>query len=188
MDSHSVSCNNIVAFNQQTYKNNINSNHFTQEWEDGTWKRIARSRMPVLSQGSFLVGDRTFCMCMWESRWSLFTLEESEMQGLPILKLTAPFGSNHQMCHGKTATSWRKGRQDFASINIFLQGWQRMSFWLGLCIRSGSAQQVCRLFCNKKINGTQLQYVIQSVMRSTIDKRKEEFYLCHLPQIGSSGN
>lgn len=31
----------------------------------------------------------------------LFTLEESEMQGLPIFKLTGPFGSNHQMCHGK---------------------------------------------------------------------------------------
>lgn len=41
------------------------------------------------------------------------------MLGSPLLKLTGPFGSNHQMCHGKTATSccWR--RQDTASINIF---------------------------------------------------------------------
>lgn len=40
---------------------------------------------------------------VWESRWTLFTLEESEKPGSPILKLTGPFGSNHQMCHGKKA-------------------------------------------------------------------------------------
>ncbi len=71
------------------------------------------------------------CVCVWESRWILFTLEESEMPGSPILKLTGPFGSNHQMCHGKNAMSWCKGRQDFASINIFLRGWQWISVWLG---------------------------------------------------------
>lgn len=54
----------------------------------------------------------------------LFTLEESEMQGSPLLELTGPFGSNHQMCHGKTSTSWREGHQDVASVNIFLQAWQ----------------------------------------------------------------
>lgn len=151
-------------------------------------KTYISSRMPVLSQGSFLVCDHTFCVCMWESRWMLFTLEESEMQGLPILKLTAPFGSNHQMCHGKTATSWHKGRQDFASINIFLQGWRWMSFWLCLRICSAPSQQVYRSFCNEKMNDTHLQYMFQGVTWSTTDKRKEEFYLCHLPQIGSSGN
>lgn len=40
---------------------------------------------------------------VWESRWTLFTIEESEKLGSPILKLTGPFGSNHQMCHGKNA-------------------------------------------------------------------------------------
>lgn len=57
-------------------------------------------------------------MCVGEAGRFLFTLEESEMQGSSILKLTGPFGSNHQMCHGKTATSWCEGRQIFASINI----------------------------------------------------------------------
>lgn len=82
---------------------------------------------------------------VWESRWILFTLEKSKMLGSPILKLTAPFGSNHQICHGKTAMSWCKRRPDFASINIFFQGWQLMSIWLGLCTWS-SFQVVCRWF------------------------------------------
>lgn len=58
----------------------------------------------------------------------MFTLEESEMPGSPILELTGPFGSNHQTCHGKTVMSWCMGRQDFASINIFFHGWQLTSF------------------------------------------------------------
>lgn len=73
------------------------------------------------------------CARVWESRWILFTLEKSEMLGSPVLKLTGPFGSNHQTCHGKTAMSWCKRRRGFASVNIFFQGWQLMSIWLGLC-------------------------------------------------------
>lgn len=121
-------------------------------------KTYFSSQMPVLSQDPFLVCDHTFCTCtcVWESQWILFTLEESEMPGSPVLKLTGPFGSNHQMCHGKTATSWCKGRQDVASINIFLQGWQWLSFWLGLCtcvkFLSTSLQVIILRVCNKKNN------------------------------------
>lgn len=77
-------------------------------------------------------------VCVWESWWILFIVEQSETPGSPILKLTGPFGSNHQMCHGKTAMSWHMGRQDPASINIFPQGWQWMSFRLGSCSSSSS--------------------------------------------------
>ena len=109
-------------------------------------KTYISSWTSVLSQHSFLVCDHMFCMCVWESQRILFTLEESEMPDSPILKLTGPFGSNHQTCHGNTATSWCKGHQHSASINIFLQGWQWMSFWLGLCTCSSSSQQVYRSF------------------------------------------
>lgn len=155
--------------------------------------------MPVLSQDPFLVCDHTFwmCVCVWESLWILFTLEESEMPGSPVLKLTGPFGSNHQMCHGKTATSWCKGRQDVASINIFLQGWQWLSFWLGLCtcvkFLSTSLQVIISRACNTKnkneFPSLSLMHTIHSVPWLTNrDKREEGFYQCHLLQIGSSGN
>lgn len=49
------------------------------------------------------VWSRSLCAWVWESRWTLFTLEESEKLGSPILKPTGPFGSNRQMCHGKKA-------------------------------------------------------------------------------------
>lgn len=60
--------------------------------------------MPVLSQEPFLVCDHTCCVrgC-GRAGGLLFTLEESEKPGSPILKLTGPFGSNNQMCHGKKA-------------------------------------------------------------------------------------
>lgn len=67
------------------------------------------------------VWSHLLCAWVWESRWTLFTLEKSEKLGSPILKLTGPFGSNHQMCHGKKSTvSHCKGRQAAASINILL--------------------------------------------------------------------
>lgn len=50
------------------------------------------------------VWSHLLCAWVWESRWTLFTLEKSEKLGSPILKLTGPFGSNHQMCHGKKST------------------------------------------------------------------------------------
>lgn len=160
-------------------------------------KTYISSRTPALSQDSFLVCDHTFCTCVGEPMQFVY-LRESEMHGLPILKLTGPFGSNHQMCHGKMVTSWCKGQQDFASINIFPQGWQWKSYLLGLCSCSGFSQQFNRSFylrvCNKKWNRLSVfspahTCVIKSVARSTIgDKREEEFYLCHLLQIGSSGN
>lgn len=109
-------------------------------------------------------------MCVWVwvcvgvSRWILFTLEESEMPGSAILKLTGPFGSNHQMCHGKNATSWCKGRQDFASINIFLQDWQWMSFRLGLW--TSSLQILFLRVCNMR-NNCPPSHMIQSIMWST---------------------
>lgn len=79
------------------------------------------------------VWSHLLCAWVWESRWTLFTLEQSEKLGSPILKLTGPFGSNHQMCHGKKSTvSHCMGCQATASINIFFQGWQLMSMWLGL--------------------------------------------------------
>lgn len=132
-------------------------------------------------------------MCVWESRWILFTLEESEMPGSPILKLTGPFGSNHQMCHGKTAMSWCKGRQDFASTNIFLRGWQWMSFWPHLCTSSSSRQVVFLKDCKEMNNCLSLFPLthLQDPKFTVMDKQRqrgEEFYQCHLLQIGSSGN
>lgn len=56
-----------------------------------------------LKSHSWCVITLAVCAWVWESRWTLFTLEESEKPGSPILKLTGPFGSNHQMCHGKRA-------------------------------------------------------------------------------------
>lgn len=153
-------------------------------------KTYISSQMSVLSQDSFLVCDHTFCTCVWASRRILFTLEESEMPESPILKLTGPFGNNHQTCHGKTATSWCEGRQYSASINIFLQGWQWTSFWLGLGTCSSSSQQVYRSFFwefeKRRINVS--LSVLWHMPTWSGDKREEEFYQCHLLQIGSSGN
>lgn len=197
MDVHPVSWNNIGVFNLQSYKNNINSNRLTQEWEDWTWKHIsARECLFYLRTHSWCVITHSVCVCVWESRWILFTLEESEMPGSPILKLTGPFGSNHQMCHGKTAMSLCKGRQDFASINIFLQGWRWMSFWLGLCASSSSRQVYRSFFWEFAMRRTIVSlsfhwhtYVCQRGLWSTNrDKREEEFYQYYFLQIGSSGN
>lgn len=59
---------------------------------------------------------------MWvcESWWILFTLEKSEMLGSPILKLTGPFGSNHQMCHGKNHYVMVQGTWGLCQHQYFL--------------------------------------------------------------------
>lgn len=100
------------------------SSCFASSWEDWTWKHLsARERLLHLKSDSWCV----IAHCVGEPVDFVY-LEESEMLESSRLKLTGPFGSNHQMCHGKTATSWCWGPQQAASINIFPQDWHCMSF------------------------------------------------------------
>lgn len=149
-------------------------------------KTYISSRMPVLSQGSFLVRDHTFCVCMWESHWMLFTLEESEIQGLPILKLTGPFRSNHQMCHGKNRYVMAQGTSRLCQHQYF---------------PSSVAMNVVLTMLTYLFSSlsTSLQVVLQQEDEwhtptvhdprcNVINNRQKKRNLCHLPQIGSSGN
>lgn len=198
-----------MAFNLQTYKNNINSNcelprPILEEWEDWTWKHTSAHKC-LLYLKTMPCCVIICAVCFWESWWILFTLEESEMPGSPLLKLTGPFGSNHQMCHGKTATSWCRGRQDFASVNIFPSKLAVAVILTRLTCSSSSLQISLQIVClevckavsqwgitdslSPSLSDTHSTYTIQSATWSTNrDKREEEFYQCHLLQIGSSGN
>lgn len=135
------------------------------------------------------------CLLICMSRRISFAQEESKAKGSSILKLTGPFGNNHQMCHGKTATSWCKGRQEAASINIFPLRLATDVVLTELILLTARLRVIFHSFfflvkvcCWRMMEISHPNDPTCNMTDNNRDNREEEHYQCHLLQIGSSGN
>lgn len=191
------SWNNSVAFNQRTYKNNINSSWLAPEWEDWTWKHIsARECLFYLKTHSWCVITRFVCVCVCVGELVDFVYCRGKRNaGVACIKTDRPIWKQSSNVSWKNRYVMAQGTSRLCQHQYFPSRLAVDFVLTGLmCIEFLSSLQVVFPRAYSKMNNCPPYFLwhtctIQSLMWSTNrDKREEEFYQCHLLQIGSSGN